>query len=127
MRIYCTWCDAHPEHKAICPYQPKKEETVKFEVGDKVSVQGTVVAAGKSLNIDVADHAESGYIFNADPNYVTLVERPKNFEVGKKYKFDSRGSHTYMRLGDDQWFDYESETVIQDKNLDMYYLVELDS
>ena len=129
MRIYCTWCDAHPEHKAICPYQPKKEETVKFEVGDKVSVQGTVTQLWRHNGKPMCDVKVEGgmqpYCIREDS--LTLVERPKKFKVGKKYSSRLQPGNEYMFLGNQRWFNYASDEAIYSYQIDVNYLDELDS
>lgn len=116
---YCSHCHAiTPYHKMWCNNHGKKEEvTQQFEVGDKVSVEGTVTTVENHL-------VEVGIEFNAGgvatrwfrPDKVTLVERPVKFVEGKKYRYP-RGEHAYMYLGDNKWYSYFTGKVLTRKVL----------
>ena len=112
----CMFCDYQWEsrHRKGCPHF--EEKTVKFEVGDKVSVQGTVTQLWRHNGKPMCDvRVEGGmqpYCVREDS--LTLVERPKKFEVGKKYKFPGIGGDEkiYMYLGDRKFYAYNLDTSI---------------
>jgi len=128
--ITCSTCGTKYNYPNVCCTYHNPEKTVKFEVGDKVRIDCVVTTIDKTsrrIHVTTDEDTEEYFATWINPDVVTLVERPKKFEVGRRYKFGSRGSHTYMRLGDNQWFDYERDTTIRDMDLELSYLVELDS
>lgn len=127
---YCTGCGARKLdrifHENTCPFF-KLEKTVKFEVGDKVSVQGTVMDISHSSADVKLDNVSGHAVYSFNNRVLTLVERPKKkFEVGKKYRFP-RTTADYMYLGESKWYSYRSEEVLDASGIDTGFLVELDS
>jgi hypothetical protein len=116
------------------PHFKKKEKPVEFEVGDKVSVVGTIGQFWRhngQLMTDVKFDGEQNAAC-IPVSMLTLVERPKKFKVGRKYAHPVAMAFVYMYLGDDKWWNFNAKKAydspqIHKDNLDKFVPVEEDN